>query len=70
MLHKRAHVKQRVCFCLFLSLVDDLRRGHARFHQSAEEQIPIEEVLRQTPPAGLPARADGPGGRQHGNVSV
>lgn len=53
-----------------LPLADNFRRGHARFHQSAEEQVPLEEVLCQASPAGLPARADGLRGRQHGNVSV
>lgn len=43
----------------FVFPVDDVGRGHARFHQSAEEQIPLQEVLRQAPPAGLLARADG-----------
>lgn len=60
--------QNKMCSLLF-SLADDFRRGHARFHQSAEEQVPLEEVLRQTSAAGLPARADGLRGRQYGNVS-
>lgn len=48
---------------------DDIGWGHAWFHQSAEEQIPLEEVLCQTSTAGLPSSADSSRGRQHGNVS-
>lgn len=55
--------------CVFVFLVDDIRRRHARLHQSAEEQIPLQKVLRQASSAGLLTRADGSRRRQHGNVS-
>lgn len=54
---------------VFIFLLDDIRRRHARLHQSAEEQIPLQKVLRQASSAGLLTRADGSRRRQHGNVS-
>lgn len=48
---------------------DYVRGGRPRLCQGAEEQVPDQALLRQTPTHGLPTRPDHPGGRQHGNVS-
>lgn len=54
---------------VFVFLIDNIRRRHAWFHQSTEEQIPLQEVLRQASSAGLLTCADGSRRWQHGNVS-
>lgn len=55
---------------VFVFLTDNIGWRHAWFHQSAEEQIPLQEVLCQASSAGLPACADGSRRRQHRNVSL
>lgn len=52
-----------------LSVTDNLWRRCAGLHQGAEKQVPLKEVLHQTPSARLPARADHPRGRAFGDVS-
>lgn len=75
----KSSVLRRVCVCFFLRRKrchlcvlplspDHIRRGRPGLCQSAEEQIQDQALLRQTPTDGLPARADHPGRRQHGNV--
>lgn len=60
--------RKRCHLCVLPLSPDHIRRGRPGLCQSAEEQIQDQALLRQTPTDGLPARADHPGRRQHGNV--